>query len=75
MIISKGKLKAKMLQIFCEIQQSSEEVMVTDNNRPVLCIQPSIQKRSAAEIFALYRGKAIFHEEPDTPTLAEWRAV
>lgn len=74
-MISKGKLKARMLQIFREIEQSGEEVIVTDNNRPVLRIQPIIQKRSVAEIFAPYKGKAIFYENPDAPTIAEWSEV
>ena len=74
-MISKGKLKAKMLQIFREIEQSGEELIVTDNNRPVLRIQPFVQKRSVAEVFAPYKGKAIFYEDPDTPTITEWSDV
>lgn len=36
--ISKSKLIADMLQIFRQIEQSGEEVIVTDNDRPVLRI-------------------------------------
>lgn len=70
--ISKSKLKAQMLQIFRQIEQTGEEVIVTDNNRPVLRIQPLVQKRTVEEIFAPYKGKVIFYEDPDAPTLDEW---
>lgn len=73
--ISKSKLKAQMLQIFRQIEQSGEEIIVTDNNRPVLRIQPLVTKRSIEEIFAPYKGKVIFYEDPDTPTLTEWNEV
>ena len=73
--ISKSKLKAQMLQIFRQIEQTGEEVTVTDNNRPVLRIQPIEQKRTVEEIFAPYKGKVIFYEDPDTPTIDEWSEV
>jgi antitoxin (DNA-binding transcriptional repressor) of toxin-antitoxin stability system len=72
LMISKSKLKAQMLQIFREIEQTGEEVIVTDSNRPVLRIQPIIQKQSVEELFAPYEGKVIFYEDPDTPTNDEW---
>ena len=73
--ISKSKLKAQMLQIFRQIEQTGGEVIVTDNNRPVLRIQPLDQKRSVEEIFAPYKGKVIFYEDPDAPTHDEWSEV
>ena len=42
--ISKSKLKTHVLQIFRQIEQTGEEVIVTDNNRPVLRIQPFTRK-------------------------------
>lgn len=72
MIISKSKLKTHMLQIFRQIEQTGEELIVTDNNRPVLRIQPIKRKASVDEVFAPYRGKMVIHEDLDTPTLAEW---
>lgn len=70
--VSKSKLKAEMLQIFRDIEESGEEVIVTDNNRPVLSIRPISQKRSVDEVFADIRGKVIFYEDPDTPTWDDW---
>ena len=73
--ISKGKLKAQMLQVFRELEQNGEEAIITDNNRPVLMIRPIAKKRSVEEVFADLRGKVVFHEDPDAPTLAEWEAI
>jgi antitoxin (DNA-binding transcriptional repressor) of toxin-antitoxin stability system len=74
-MISKSKLKTHMLEIFRQIEQTGEEVIVTDNNRPVLRIQPYLPKASVEEIFSPYRGKLIFHEDPDAPTTQEWSDV
>jgi antitoxin (DNA-binding transcriptional repressor) of toxin-antitoxin stability system len=73
--ISKSKLKTHMLQIFRQIEQTGEEVIVTDNNRPVLRIQPLNRKRSVDKVFAPYRGQMVFHENPDAPTIDEWSEV
>jgi prevent-host-death family protein len=68
--ISKSKLKAHMLQVFRQIEQTGEEVIVTDNNRPVLRIQPIARKPGVDEVFASYCGKVVIHEPLDTPTIA-----
>ena len=73
--ISKSKLKAHMLQVFREIEQTGEELIVTDNNRPVLRILPLRGRRSVEEVFGPYKGHVVFHEDPDTPTEAEWCEV
>ncbi|MCX6048678.1 MAG: prevent-host-death protein [Chloroflexi bacterium] len=73
--ISKSKLKAQMFQIFREIEKSGEEVIVTDNHRPVLRIQPIARKRSVEELFGHLQGKVIYHEDINTPTTDEWSAV
>jgi antitoxin (DNA-binding transcriptional repressor) of toxin-antitoxin stability system len=70
--ISKSKLKAQMLKIFREIEQTGEGVIVTDNNRPVLRIIPIPRKFPAAELFARFQNRIVFHEDPDAPTEAEW---
>lgn len=74
-MISKSKLKAHMLQILRQIEETGEEVIVTDNNRPVLRIQRLSSKRSVAEVFGPHRGKIEFLEDPDLPTTGEWDEV
>ncbi len=44
--ISKSKLKANILRIFREIEETGEEWIVTNHNRPALRIQPIGQKCS-----------------------------
>ena len=70
--ISKSKLKARMLQIFREIEQSGEELIVTDHGQPVLRIQAIARRRSVGEVFGALQGKVIYYEEVNTPTMDEW---
>ena len=70
--ISKSKLKAHMLQIFREIEQSGKELIVTDHGRPVLRIQAIGKKRSVEEVFGALQGQVIYNGEINGPTLDEW---
>ncbi|PWT94055.1 MAG: prevent-host-death protein [Acidobacteria bacterium] len=70
--ISKGKLKPKMLEVFREIERSGEELIVTDNKKPVLRIQPIRQKLTVKELFGNIQGQVIYHEDLDQPTVDEW---
>jgi antitoxin (DNA-binding transcriptional repressor) of toxin-antitoxin stability system len=72
LMVSKSKLKAQMLKIFREIEETGEEVIVTDNHRPVLRIQPIKRKRSFKEVFGPYDGKVIYHEDINTPLTEMW---
>ena len=70
--ISKSKLKANMLRVFREIEASGEELIVTDRNRPVLSIRPIASGLSVEEAFGKWRGKLVFHEDPNAPTIDQW---
>jgi len=70
--VSKGALKAKMLEYFRKVEESGEELVVTDNNRPVLRIVPIRQRVPAAEMFADVRGKIVYREDVLSPTTDEW---
>ena len=70
--ISKSKLKANMLRIFREIEESGEEWIITDHNRPVLRIQPIVQKKTVAEVFGAIQGKVIYRADINMPTIDEW---
>ena len=73
--ISKSKLKADMFRIFREIEESGEEWIVTDHNRPILRIQPITKKKTVEEVFGSIQGKVIYREDVNTPTTDEWRAL
>jgi antitoxin (DNA-binding transcriptional repressor) of toxin-antitoxin stability system len=70
--VSKSVLKAKMLEYFRRIEETGEELIVTDNNRPVLRIVPIRARTSAAEVFADVRGRVTYGEDVLAPTTDEW---
>jgi len=70
--ISKSKLKAKMLEIFRQLETSGEELIVTDRDKPVLKIVPIRPTAPLAAVFGDFQGQVIYLEDLDTPTLAEW---
>jgi antitoxin (DNA-binding transcriptional repressor) of toxin-antitoxin stability system len=70
--ISKSKLKAKMLEIFRQLEASNKELIVTDHGKPVLKITPLTQKATVAEIFADLQGQVIYLEDINLPSLPEW---
>ena len=73
--ISKSKLKANMLRIFRDIEETGQEWVVTDRNRPVLRIQPIVQKKTVEEVFGAIPGKVIYREDINTPPTEEWGAL
>ena len=73
--ISKSKLKANMFRIFREIEESGEEWIVTDRNRPVLRIQPIVEKKTVEEVFGAIQGKVVYREDINAPTTDEWGAL
>lgn len=74
--VSKGVLKAKMLAYFRQVEQTGEELIVTDHNKPVLKIVPiNPQPRRVDEVFADLRGKVSYLEDINTSTSDEWSEV
>lgn len=71
-VVSKSALKARMLEYFRQVEQTGEELIVTDNSRPVLRVVPIRPRRTVAELFADVRGKVVYHEDIMTPTEGEW---
>lgn len=70
--ISKGRLKARMLEVFREIERKGEKLIVTDNGKPVLLIEPIRARRDVSEVFADLRGKVEYAEDISSPTTDEW---
>ena len=73
--ISKTRLRADMHRILRAIEQSGKEILVTDNNRPVLRIQPirnALNKVTVEDAFADVHGKVEYHEDADAPSTSEW---
>lgn len=70
--VSKSALKARMLEYFRRVEETGEELIVTDHNRPVLRIVPIRARQSAAETFADVRGHVVYHGDLLAPTTDEW---
>jgi antitoxin (DNA-binding transcriptional repressor) of toxin-antitoxin stability system len=70
--ISKSKLKARMLEIFRDLEATGQELIVTDHGKPVLKIVPIQKKASVADLFGEVQGQVVYHEDINTPTIAEW---
>jgi len=70
--ISKSKLKAKMLEIFRQLEAGGKELIVTDRGKPVLKIVPIKSKQTSIELFGPVQGHVRYHEDINTPTTAEW---
>jgi len=73
--VSKSQLKAHMLNIFRNIEKSGEEIVVTDNHKPVLRIQPIKKGKTVEEAFGHLQGKVVYNEEINAPTQAEWSEI
>jgi prevent-host-death family protein len=74
-LISKSKLKAKMLEVFRQVEASGEAVIVTDHGKPVLKIIPIEPKTSITELFGNFQGKVSYLEDLNQPTVDEWGEV
>jgi prevent-host-death family protein len=70
--ISKSALKARMLEHLRRVEETGEELIVTDRGRPVLRIVPIPSRTPAAELFAGVRGKVVYRGDLLEPTMAEW---
>ena len=71
--VSKGILKAKMLEYFREVERTGKELIVTDNNKPVIKIIPIKQKHKTVDsVFKSYKNKVKYMEDINTPTSYEW---
>jgi prevent-host-death family protein len=70
--VSKSALKARMLEYFRRVEETGTELVVTDNNEPVLRIVPIRKRVPAAELFSDVRGRVVYHEDVIAPTADEW---
>jgi prevent-host-death family protein len=73
--ISKGVLKARLLEFLRQVEATGEELVITNHGTPVLKIVPIASRESADVLFADVRGKLTWTESLDTPTTAEWNDV
>jgi prevent-host-death family protein len=70
--VSKSQLKAKMLAYLRQVEDTGDELVVTDNGRPVVKIVPIAKARSAREVFGDLRGRVVYHGDILEGTADEW---
>jgi len=70
--VAKGKLKAHMLEYFRRVEETGEELVVTDNHMPVLKVIPFRRKLSPEEAFGDLRGKVKYNSDIREPETGEW---
>ena len=74
--VSKAKIKAKLLEYFRQVEETGEEIIVTDRNHPVLRIVPYRAVRTTTEVFTDLRSKVRLPEaEVLSTTEDEWEAT
>ncbi len=73
-IVSKSKFKAKALQFFRQIQETGQELIITDHSKPVLKIVPYTE--NPLDNLKALRGSVIKYEKPTDPVgEKEWSAL
>jgi antitoxin (DNA-binding transcriptional repressor) of toxin-antitoxin stability system len=56
--VSKTTLKAKMFEYFRDLEESGEELIITDFGKPVLKVIPYQESKTIDELFSGLRNKA-----------------
>ena len=77
-IISIESLHKKLLETLREVEGSGHELIVTNNGHPawkIVPIPPIKKGRTIEEVFGHLRGKVVYHEDINTPTIDEWDDV
>jgi antitoxin (DNA-binding transcriptional repressor) of toxin-antitoxin stability system len=70
--VSKSGLKSQMLEYFRPLEETGEELIVTDDNQPARRIVPIRKRVPAATLFGDVRGRVVYDEDVVTPTSGEW---
>ena len=72
--VSKSKFKPRSLEYFRKIEESGEELIITDHGRPVIKIVPYSEK--PFEALNILRNSVIKYEKPTDPVnICEWESL
>ena len=73
--VSKSELKSKMLEYFRRVEQTGEEIIVTNNRIPILKVSPLIKNKNPKEVFGNFQGKIKYYDDVLNDTSGEWREI
>ena len=72
--ISKSRFKARALEFFRQVEQSGNELIITDHGKPVLKLIPYAS--DPAKALAALRGSVIRYDAPTEPVgLEDWESL
>lgn len=72
MKVSKSPLKDELLKYLDWVESQNEEIIITNNDLPVLKISKYEISPTTDDLFKDIRGKIRYFEDLTTPTLEEW---
>ncbi len=73
-VVSKSELKPKLLAYLRRVEETGEELVITDRGRPVAKIIP--YRSADPDPLASLRGTVVRYEAPTEPVAAEdWEAL
>lgn len=70
--VSEGILKDKMAEYFRQVKETGEELIITDNDSPILKISPIKKKKHVKEVFADIQGRIRYYDDVLKPETEEW---
>lgn len=72
--ISKSKIKPKILEYFRQVEQTGQEIIVTNHGKPVLKIVP--YEKDPEKILEFLRNSVIRYDDPLEPVgVEDWEAL
>lgn len=71
--VTKSQFKPHALEYFRQVQNTGEEVIVTDHGKPVLKIVPYAEK--PADALRALRGSVLKYDEPTKPAEEKWESM
>lgn len=73
-LISKSKFKPRSLEYFRRIEESGEELIITDHGRPVIKVVP--YSTGTADAMKLLRNSVKTYKKPTEPVgIEDWEAA
>ena len=73
--VSKSQFKARALELFRNIEESGEPLIITDRGRPVLEVRPVKGKRKHDPLEIL-KGSVTWHDHSTEPVdVDDWEAL
>jgi len=74
LLVSKSKLKAKALEYFRQVQETGQEIVITEYGTPVLRLVP--YKADPREALLALRDSVVRYGEPTEPIAEDdWEAL